>query len=96
MATKKQKRTFNLTDDALRAFQQMMFHKLKLWDYSSELEHAIGFDVDSSELDSLAACLGKPDTAFDLTAEDLDDWLQNHAGDEPYEQEDGYADADAE
>ena len=34
MATKKQKRTFNLTDDALRAFQQMMFHKLKLWDYS--------------------------------------------------------------
>jgi len=88
MNERQEKRTFRITDEALGAFQQMMFHKLQLWDRSSELEKAIGFDVDSSELDGLASCLGDPDTAFNLTAEDLDDWLQDHAGDEPYDEED--------
>lgn len=88
MSKRQEKRKFRITDAALGAFQQMMFHKLQLWDRSCELEKAIGFDVDTRELDSLAACLGDPDTAFNLTEEDLDDWLQDHAGDEPYEEED--------
>lgn len=80
------KTKFHITDDAVRAFRRMIRHKLEMWDASTELESILKCEVDSGGIDSLAACFGEPDTADNLTADDLRQWLERYAG-EPTEEE---------
>lgn len=79
---KRKQRRFKLSPQALKAFQQMMFHQLSLWDAAYDLEQAIGCEVDSGKLDGLAACFGTPQTSGNLTQRDLTYWLQSAAGED--------------
>lgn len=81
------KRDHIITDEAVRAFRRMLRHQLELWDAASDLERILKCEVDSGGIDGLAACFGEPDTASKLTADDLRDWLEDHAG-EPTDEED--------
>ena len=80
------KTEFVITDAAVSAFQQMVRYQLELWDASSDLERILKCEVES-DVTSLAACFGEPDTTRKLTADDLRDWLEDHAG-EPTAEED--------
>lgn len=84
---KRAKKTeFHITDQAVSAFQRMVRHQLELWDASTELEHLLKCEVDSGCIDSLAACFGEPQDTEGLTADDLREWLEDHAG-EPTEED---------
>lgn len=76
-----------ITDEAVQAFRQMVRHQLELWDAASELERILKCEVDSGEIAGLAACFDEPDTADNLTAEDLREWLEDYAGESTEEDE---------
>ena len=78
------KTAFDITDQAVSAFQRMVRHQLELWDASSDLEAALKCEVDSTGADSLAACFDEPQDTESLTADDLREWLESYAG-EPTE-----------
>lgn len=67
--------------EAQAAFRQMLYHKLAMWDASSDLENLLGCEVDTGMLDSLASEFGPADDALGLPdpelLETMQDWMSD-------------------
>ena len=83
-------RTFSA--DAQAAFRQMLYHKVAMWDASSDLEAAISCEVDTGRLDNLAVDFGPAEEVLTMDADDLlermEDWMSDPDHARFYEEED--------
>jgi len=59
------------SDAALQAFRRMMYHKVAMWDAAFNLEAAINGEVDTGQLDSLAAGFGSTADVLYMPRKDL-------------------------
>lgn len=67
--TADESRTFSA--DAMLAFRKMLYHKVAMWDASSDLEAAATCEVDTGQLDYLASSFGPADEIIHMNDSDL-------------------------
>ena len=62
-------------DDARSSLKDALYHMTCCCDALSNLENILGVTVEGSDIDSMAAGLGSPDTAYQIEEPELDEWL---------------------
>lgn len=65
-----------MTEEAIQALRQVIFHKLKMWDASLKAEEALGVDIDTSTPDGFAASINEAEDALSLSEQDLTEAFQ--------------------
>jgi hypothetical protein len=73
-------RTFSA--EAMLAFRKMLYHKVAMWDASSDLESAALCEVDTGQLDYLASSFGPADEILHMDDTDLLQTMQDWMSDE--------------
>jgi|688.fasta_scaffold564071_2 hypothetical protein len=72
-------RTFSA--EAQRAFRQMLYHKVAMWDAGGDLEKLLTCEVDTGQLDYLASGFGPADELLAMDDEALleimQDWMSD-------------------
>ena len=67
--------------EAQAAFRQMLYHKVAMWDAASDLEAAISGEVDTAQLDHLAADFGPAEEVLAMDdaelLERMEDWMSD-------------------
>ncbi len=78
--------------EARQAFRQMLYHKVAMWDASGDLESALTCEVDTGQLDYLAADFGPADEVLAMSDEELlermQDWMADPDHATFYDEED--------
>jgi hypothetical protein len=84
------KREFSV--QAQQAFRQMLYHKVAMWDASGDLESALKCEVDTGQLDYLAADFGPADEVLAMSDDDIlermQDWMADSDHARYYDEED--------
>ncbi len=79
--------------EAQQAFRQMLYHKLAMWDASNDLEKLLPCEVDTCQLDNIAASFDAADEvlAMDDAAllETMQGWMSDEENARFYDEEDG-------
>jgi len=72
-------REFSL--EAQKAFRQMLYHKVAMWDAAGDLESALTCEVDTGEMDDLAVRFGPADEVIEMSDDELletmRDWMSD-------------------
>jgi len=74
-------KAYTFSAEAMLAFRKMLYHKVAMWDASSDLESAALCEVDTGQLDYLASSFGPADEILHMDDADLlqtmQDWMSD-------------------
>jgi hypothetical protein len=77
---------------AQQAFRQMLYHKVAMWDASNDLEKLLPCEVDTGQMDNIAANIGPADEVLSMSDDELlatmQDWMSDPDHARFYDEED--------
>ncbi len=72
--------------EAQQAFRMMLYHKIAMWDAAGDLESVATCEVDTGQLDHLAAGFGPAREVLAMSDEELLETMQDWMSDEDHAQ----------